>query len=381
MNRVYLDHAADTPMRSEVLRAMLPHFAALPANPSSVHAEGRAARAALDDARGIVARLLGADSREIVFTSGGTEANNAAILGVARATRARGAHLITTMIEHRSVLRAFDVLRDEGYGVTMLPVDGRGRVDPEMFARAITPRTTFASIMLANNEIGTLQPIAEMAAIARRHDVFFHTDAVQAPGKIALDVRGLGVDLLSLSAHKFSGPKGVGVLFVRRGSPFSSLLVGGGQENGFRAGTENLGAIVGCARALELAVNELPHIPEFIARLRERLEMGAAAMIPGVRIIGGDAMRVPQISSMAFANVDAAALLVRLDLDGIAASAGSACAGGALERSHVAVAVGVPASAGVIRFSLGTITTEDDITRVLNRLPEMVRAVRLEVRS
>jgi cysteine desulfurase len=381
MKRVYLDHAATTPMRSEVVEAVSVHLTTHLANPSSLHTEGRAARLVLDDARAVVARCLCADPREVLFTSGGTEANNTAILGVARARRREGLHVITTAIEHRAALRAFDVLGSEGFTVTTLEVSGEGSIDPQMFARAITPQTTFASIMLANNEIGTLQPLAECAEIARARGIVLHSDAVQAGGQIALDCRRLGVDLLSLSAHKFGGPKGVGVLYVRRGTPLLPWLVGGGQENGLRAGTENLAGIVGCATALRLATDELSRNAERMTSLRGRCEAGILAAVPHAWVIGAATPRLPKIAGIAFANVNAEELLIRLDLEGIAVSAGSACAAGAVEPSHVLAAMGVPASVGVIRFSLGIMTTEDETVFLINRLPEIVRVLRVEVAS
>lgn len=383
MNRIYLDYAATTPIRREAFEAMSAHLACAAANPSSLHTEGRAARAALDDARAIVAGCLHAKPREIVFTSGGTEANNLAIFGVARARRADGLHVITSAIEHRATLRAFEVLRDEGFEATVLPVDGQGRVDSQEFARAITPRTTFASIMLGNNEIGTLQSIVEIAAIARAHGIVFHTDAVQAGGKIPLDMKALGIDLLSLSAHKFEGPQGIGVLYVRQGTPIAGLLVGGGQESGLRAGTENIAGIVGCATALAPATAEAPQAFERIGLLRDRLEAGVQALVPGVRANGAGAQRLPHISSMGFPGVDAGELLVHLDLGGIAVSTGSACAAGVPEPSHVLAALGVPARVrgGVIRFSLGRMSTDDEITSVLNRLPSIMQAFPAKERS
>jgi cysteine desulfurase len=383
MKRIYLDYAATTPIRREALEAMLPHLSCGAANPSSLHSEGRAARAALDDARAIVANCLHAKPREIVFTSGGTEANNLAILGVARARRAHGMHLITSAIEHRATLRAFDVLRDEGFEATTLPVDGQGRVDAREFACAITPGTTFASIMLGNNEIGTLQPIVEIAAIARAHGIVLHTDAVQAAGKIPLDVKALGVDLLSLSAHKFEGPKGVGILYARQGTPLAGLLVGGGQESGLRAGTENIAGIVGCATALAPATADGPRAFERIALLRDRFEAGVQALVPGACANGAAAQRLPHISSIGFPGVDAGELLVHLDLGGIAASSGSACAAGAAERSHVLAALGIPArsAGGVIRFSMGRMSTDDEISSVLNRLSSIMQAVPAEERT
>jgi cysteine desulfurase len=378
--RIYADHAATTPLRDEVLEAMLPHFGTYGFNASSLHAEGRAARSALDDARARTARLLGAKASEIVFTGGGSEADNLAILGAARAARGRGRHAITAATEHHAVLHAFEVLREDGFDVTVLPVDGDGRIDPSVFAAAFRPDTTLVSLMLANNELGTLHPIAELARIARARvpGIVVHTDAVQAPGRVPLDVGALGVDLLSLSAHKFYGPKGVGMLYVRRGTPLASLVVGGGQEHGLRAGTENVAGIVGFARAFELAVAELPAETQRLRALRDGFEAAAAA-IPGTRVNGAGADRLPNVSSIAFPDADATALLVNFDLAGVAVSAGSACAAGSTEPSHVLNAIGAPAWArtGTLRFSFGKLTSREDVERLKAMLPLL--AVRLGV--
>jgi cysteine desulfurase len=376
MSRIYLDHAATTPVRREVLEAMLPFFGGY--NASSMHAEGRAARAALDTARASVARILGATLREIVFTGSGTEADGLAIAGVAHARVERGRHVVTTAIEHHAVLHAVDALEAQGWEVTRLPVDDRGLVDPAAFAAALTPRTTLASVMLANNEIGVVQPIAELARIARAGGVVFHTDAVQAAGWLPLDVEALGVDLLSLSSHKFSGPKGVGVLYVRRGTPLEPQIVGGGQEHGLRSGTENLAGIVGFARALELAEVERPAASAQVAALRDRLEREILAAIPEVVVNAAGAPRLPSILSVAFADVTSDALLIRLDLEGIAASAGSACAAGSLEASHVAAAIGLAPRhrLGVLRLSLGRTTTPAEVDDVTRRLPAVLEGIR-----
>jgi cysteine desulfurase len=374
MKRIYLDFAATTPVRPEVTAAMLPHLGEHACNPSSLHSEGRAARAALDEARECVARLLNAKAREIIFTSSGTEANNLAIFGVARARRAQGKHVITSATEHHAVLRAFDVLRDEGFSVTVLPVDAQGRVEPAAFARAITLQTTFASIMLANNETGTLNAISEIAAIAREREVVLHTDAVAAAGQLPLDVSALGIDALSLSAHKFAGPKGAGVLYVCQGTPLAPLIVGGAQELGARAGTENVAGIVGLASALELATREMPVAVPRTARLRDELEAGIKAALPAVRVNGAGAPRLAGTANVSFPNVESATLLARLDLEGVAASAGSACAAGSAQPSHVIEALGLPrwARDGAVRFSLGTTTTQAEIEDVLKRLPGIV---------
>ncbi len=376
MDRIYLDHAATTAARPEVVAAMVPLLGG-GFNPSSLHAEGRAARAALDDARASVAQVLSAAPREIVFTGGGSEANVLAIVGAARAAVTRGRHVVTAVTEHHAVLHAFDVLERDGWQVTRLPVGASGLVDSAAFAAALTPQTTLASMMLANNEIGVIQPIARLAAIARECGVLFHTDAVQAAGWLPLDVEALGVDLLSLSAHKFSGPKGVGALYVRRGTPLEPLIVGGGQEHGLRAGTENVAGIVGLAVALRLAEAERADQAPRVAALRDRLE-AAIAGIPGVAINGAGAPRLPATLSVAFADVPSDALLIRLDLDGIAASAGSACAAGSLEPSHVAAALGLDGRyrLGVVRFSLGRETTGREIDSVIARLPALVAGVR-----
>jgi cysteine desulfurase len=377
MARIYLDHAATTPVRPEVVEAMVPLLGG-GYNPSSLHAEGRAARAAVDTARETVARVLGAAPREIVFTGGGSEADVLAVAGAARALRARGRHVVTTAIEHHAVLHAVEVLERDGWRVTRLPVDERGLVDPDTFAAALTPETTVASVMLANNELGVIEPVARLAALARERGVLFHTDAVQAAGWLPLDVRELGVDLLSLSAHKFHGPKGVGVLYVRRGTPLEPLIVGGGQEHGLRAGTENVAGIAGFATALALAEAERPATAPRLAALRDRLQDGILAAVPDAAVNGADAPRLPGVLSVAFAGAPSDALLMALDLDGIAASAGSACAAGSLEPSHVVAALGVPEThrLGVIRFSLGRATTDAEIDDVLRRLPALVARVR-----
>ena len=377
MARIYLDHAATTAARPEVVDGMVPLLSG-GFNPSSLHAEGRAARAALDDARAGVARILGAAPREIVFTGGGSEADVLAILGAARAAASRGRHVVTTAIEHHAVLHAVDVLERDGWEITRLPVDARGLVDPGAFAAALSPRTTLASVIDANNEIGVVQPIAELAALARARGIVFHTDAVQAAGWLPLDVHALGVDLLSLSAHKVYGPKGVGALYVRAGTPLAPLVVGGGQEHGLRAGTENVAGIAGFARALALAEAERPEAVRRVGALRDALEAGIVAAIPEVIVNGAGAPRLPNILSVAFAGVPGDALLIRLDLEGIAASAGSACAAGSLEPSHVAAALGLDARhrLGVIRFSLGRTTTQVEIDEVVRRLPGLLAGVR-----
>ncbi|MDQ6943403.1 MAG: cysteine desulfurase [Candidatus Eremiobacteraeota bacterium] len=375
MTRIYLDHAATTPARAEVVAAMVPLLGGY--NPNSLHAEGRAARAAVDGARETVARVLGATPREIVFTGGGSESIVLAIVGAARAARGRGRHVVTVATEHHAVLHAVDVLEREGWRVTRLPVDSHGLVDPAAFAAALTPETTVASVMLANNEIGVVQAVAELARVARERGVLLHTDAIQAPGWLPLDVDALGVDLLSLSAHKFHGPKGVGALYVRRGTALEPQIVGGGQEHGLRAGTENVAGIAGFAVALALADAERPATSARVASLRDRLEAGIVAAVPDVVVNVAGAPRLANNLSVAFAGVLSDALLIRLDLEGIAASAGSACAAGSLQPSHVAAALALDGRhrRGVIRFSLGRDTTESQVDDVVARLPAILTSM------
>ena len=360
MTGIYLDHAATTPMRPEAVAAMLPLLEG-GFNPSSIHAHGRAARAALDAARAEVARVLGAAPREIVFTGGGSEADVLAIVGAARARATDGRHVVVSAFEHHAVLRAADQLEGEGWNVTRLPV-GSGVVDPAAVAAALRGDTTLVSIMLANNEIGTIAPLAEIAAAARARGVLVHTDAVQAAGWLDLDAGRLGVDLLTLSGHKVNGPKGVGALYVRRGTPLAPQIVGGPQEHGLRAGTENLAGIAGFARALSLAEAERTEAAPRVAALRDRLQ-AALAEVPGVFVLGAAAPRVPHVLAVAFRGRRSDALLMALDLEGVSASAGSACAAGSLEPSHVVAALGLGPedAAGVVRFSLGRTTSAAEV--------------------
>jgi cysteine desulfurase len=375
---MYLDFAATTPVRQEVIEAMLPHFAQNGYNASSVHAEGRAARAALDDARDRAARCLGAKSKEIVFTGGGSEADNLALIGTARALHGRGRHIVSAATEHHAILHALDALREDGWDVTLLAVDADGNVEPRAFAAALRPDTVLASVMYVNNEIGTVQPIARLAAAAHERGALFHTDAVQGAAYLPLDVAALGVDLLSLAAHKFYGPKGTGLLYVREGTPLLPILHGGSQEFAKRAGTENVAGIVGLTTALELALDERTEAAARIAALRERFEQRVLERVPDVRVNGGGAMRAPHISNLSFLGVTSEQLLMRLDIDGIAVSAGSACASGAVEPSHVIAALGLPQEwmRGVIRFSLGRTTAQADIDRAAEVLEQAVADLR-----
>jgi len=376
--RIYLDNAATTPVRAQALEAMLPYFSEHGYNASSVHAEGRAARAALDDARTRVARCIGAKSKEIVFTGGGSEADNLALIGVARALRDRGRHLVSTAIEHHAVLHALDALRDESFEVTLLAVDADGSVGVDEFSAALRPDTILASVMYVNNEIGTVQPVAQLAAAARANGTLFHTDAVQAAAYLPIDVGALGVDLLSLSAHKFNGPKGTGVLYAREGTPILPLIYGGSQEFAKRAGTENVAGIMGLTVALELALDERSENSGRVGALRDRFEAQVAARISGVRVNGREVLRAPHISNLSFVGVTSEQLLMRLDLDGIAVSAGSACASGAVEPSHVIAALGLPDAwmRGVVRFSLGRSTTQGEIDRTVEVLERAVADLR-----
>jgi cysteine desulfurase len=360
---IYLDHAATTPLRREALEAMLPYLTENFGNASSAHGFGQRARAGLDDAHEKVAHALGATPREIVFTSGGTEANNLAIKGAAWAGKARGHRIVTTTVEHHSVGHTVRYLEKFGFEIVEVPVDRYGRVDPDEVEAATTSRTVLVSVMLANNEVGTVQPIAEIGARIRRHKgVLFHTDAVQAAPHLDIDLRALDVDLLTIAAHKFEGPKGMGALYIRHGTNILAQQHGGAQERYRRAGTENVAGAVGMARALELVVAERA---ETAARVRDLRDSLAAAICTadGVQATGHPTQRLPGIASFVVAGVDGSAVTVALDLAGVACSTGSACVSGATEPSHVLSAMGYPAeeARGALRFSLGRTTTPAEI--------------------
>ena len=380
MASIYLDHAATTPVRPEVVEAMLPYLGERAGNPSSVYAYGREARRAVDDAREEIAALLGARPQELLFTSGGTESDNAAIKGVAFAARNRGGgnHVITSQIEHHAVLHTCEWLEQFGVETTYLPVDRYGRVEPDAVAQAITDRTALISVMLANNEVGTIEPIAEIGRIARERKIAFHTDAVQAGGALPLDVRALNVDLLSLAAHKFYGPKGVGLLYVRSGARWQPQQQGGAQERNRRAGTENTAGIVGMATALRLAHAEMAQETARVAALRDRLVDGLLERIPRGELTGHPTERLPNSASFVFEHVEGESILLSLDVKGIYASSGSACTSGALEPSHVITALGyAPEIArGSLRLTLGRENTEADVTRVLDELPPAIEVLR-----
>lgn len=381
MQHIYLDHNATTPVHPAVLEAMLPYFAAEFGNPSSAHHFGQRGRHAVEGARESVAALIGARSSEIVFTSGGTEADNAAIFGVvAHALRMQGKfaaappHVITTTIEHDAVLNTCRALEARGVSVTYVAVGRDGIVSPDAIRAALRPETALISAMRANNEIGTLQPIEEIGAIASEADILFHTDAVQSAGKNLVDVNRLGVDLLSLSAHKFHGAKGAGALFVRRGTAVDPLLYGGPNERGRRAGTENVAAIVGLGKAAELARADLAEISAHFAGLRDRLEQGLLACIPGARVNGDPTRRVPNTSNVMLPGVESESLVIALDLAGLACSAGAACSSGAVDASHVLTAIGLtPAEARAsLRFSVGRTNTREEIDKALELISAAV---------
>jgi len=373
---VYLDHGATSPLREEVLEAMLPFLKERYGNPSSLHSPGRVIRQAVEEAREKTALALGAEPDEIFFTSGGTESNNIAIRGAARARRSKG-HLITTSIEHHAVLDVCKGLAEDGFSVTYLPVDRYGLVSLEMVEKALRPDTFMISIMMANNEVGTIEPVAEIGALARERGVLFHTDAVQAVGQIPLDLRELKIDLLTLSAHKFNGPKGVGALYVRRGTPVAPLYDGGGQEKALRPGTENVPGIVGLARALELAVEELPEKTRHLLALRRRLIEGLLAIDDTV-LNGHPTARLPGNVNVSFNYIEGEALLLGLDLEGIAASSGSACTAGSPEPSHVLLAMGLghQLARGSLRLTLGRENSDACLDHLFSVLPPLVERLR-----
>ncbi len=377
---IYLDHAATTPLDPRVLEAMTPYFSQVFGNPSSVYRVAREARKALDEARQTVADILHASPQEVVFTSGGTEGDNLAIKGVAlaMARQGKGRHIITGQIEHHAVLHACESLEAAGFEVTYLPVDDDGLLHPQTLEEAIRPDTVLVSIMYANNEVGTIEPIVDLAGIAHAHGVYFHTDAVQAAGFLSLDVEELGVDLLSISAHKFYGPKGVGMLYVRRGVPLLPLIEGGAQERRRRAGTENVPGIVGLATALRLVQEERDSLSAHCAHLRDRLFEGLLGAIPFARLNGHRTQRLPNNVNLCFEFVEGESVLLKLDQLGICASSGSACTSGALEPSHVLRAMGVPpeVALGSLRLTVGRMNTSEQIERVLSVLPGIIEELR-----
>ena len=378
MERIYMDNAATTRVKPEVLEAMLPYYGEVFGNPSTIYYYGREAHKALDHARQQVAAAIGADKDEIYFTSCGTESDNWAIKGAAFAHQKKGNHIITSVIEHHAVLHTCGWLERHGFEVTYLHVDEYGRVNPADVEKAITDQTILISIMFANNEIGTIQPIAEIAKIARAHNILFHTDAVQAVGAVLVNVHELGVDMLSLSGHKFYAPKGVGALYIRRGVRIDTHQHGGAQERGKRGGTENMAQIVGLGKAIELATADVEGHAKKLAHMRDRLIDGILAEIPEVRLNGHRTERLPNNVNVSIRYIEGEALLLRLDLAGIAASSGSACTSGSLDPSHVLLAIGLPheIAHGSLRLSLGDFNTEHDVDVVLEKLPQIVSTLR-----
>ena len=377
MRRIYLDNAATTAVSPEVLEAMLPYFTQVWGNASSIHGFGRESKRAIETARRQVMKALNAAApQEIYFTAGGTESDNWAIKAVAM-TKGNG-HIITTAIEHHAVLHTCQWLEKQGYEVTYLPVDEYGRVTAAQVEKALRADTILVSVMAANNEVGTIQPIAEIGKLCRGKGVLFHTDAVQAVGAMPIDVQAMNIDLLSLSGHKLHGPKGAGALYVRRGVKLDSYIHGGAQERGFRAGTENVPGIVGLGKAIELAQANLAENAARMTMLRQRLIGGLMQRIPGTRLNGHPTERLPGNANLSFDKVEGEALLLRLDLVGVAGSSGSACTSGTLDPSHVLLALGLTQAQanGALRLSIGTDTTEEEIDQVLDILPPIVEDLR-----
>jgi cysteine desulfurase len=378
MRRIYLDHAATTPVHPEVAKAMLPYFTEAFGNPSSIYSYGQEARGAIEEARTKVAKLIGARRDEIIFTSGGTEANNFALKGAAYANESKGNHIITTAIEHHAVLEPCKFLEKRGFTITYLPVDKYGLVDPDDVKKAITAKTILISVMHANNEVGTIEPVAEIGEIAREAGVYFHTDAVQTAGHVPVNVDELKVDLLSISAHKFYGPKGIGALYVRKGTKLVPFMHGGQQEKRRRAGTENVPGIVGLGKAAELAGQEMDKEAKRQAYLRDKLIGGLMEKIEHLHLNGHPRKRLPNNINISVDFVEGESMLLNLDLEGICASTGSACSSASLEPSHVLLALGVPPEQahGSLRFTLGRENTEADVERVLEVLPRIVGKLR-----
>ena len=374
---VYMDHAATTYAAPEVVEAMLPYFSEKFGNPSSVYGIGQENKAAVDEARAKVAAAINAEPNEIYFTAGGTESDNWVLKGVAFANIRKGKHIITTAVEHHAVLHAAEWLQSQGFEVTYLPVDQYGMVSPADVEKAIRPDTILISVMYANNEVGTIQPIAEIGAIARAHGIYFHTDAVQAVGHVPIDVKVEHIDMLSLSGHKFYGPKGIGVLYIRRGVRIQNLLHGGAQESRHRAGTENVAGIVGLGAAIERSVAAMPEESARLTAMRDHM-IRELLKIPASHLNGHPTQRLPNNVNITFEYIEGEGILLLLNMFGICASTGSACNSASLEPSHVLTAMGVPheIAHGSVRLTLGERNTEEDVSYVLEKLPEVVRKLR-----
>ncbi len=377
--RIYMDYSATTPVKKEVVEAMIPYFENIYGNPSSFHSFGRESKSAVDKARAQVASLINAKTNEVYFTAGGTESDNWAIEGVAFAHKNKGNHIITTKIEHHGVLHVCEYLeKQHGFEVTYLDVDAEGKVNPQDVENAIKDTTILISIMFANNEIGTIQPIKEIGDIAKKHKVIFHTDAVQAAGSVNIDVTELNIDLVSMSSHKIYGPKGLGALYIKTGTKLHSFVHGGAQERRRRAGTENVPAIIGYGKACELAKEGMqPHIDE-LTRLRDKLRDGVLAKIPYTIVNGSLEDRLPGNMNFSFEFIEGEGILLLLDMMGIAASSGSACTSGSLDPSHVLMAIGLPheQAHGSLRLSIGDFTTEEDIDYIIENLPPVIERLR-----
>ena len=375
---IYMDNAATTPTRQEVLDDMLPYFNIQYGNPSSVYSLGSRSRTAVEKSREIIGNMINAEEREIFFTAGGTEADNWAVRGVAYANKDKGNHIITSKVEHQGIIHTCEYLEKQGFAVTYLDVDEYGIVDLEQLEESITDETILISIMFANNEIGTVQPIKEIGEIAKERNIYFHTDAVQAIGNIRIDVDELNIDMLSMAAHKFHGPKGIGALYIRRGVKIDPLIIGGGQERNRRAGTENVPGIVGMGKAIELAYENLDEKNEKLIQLRERLIKGIFDNIDHVRLNGHPTKRLPGNVNICFEFIEGESLLLSLDMEGIAGSSGSACTSGTLEPSHVLLSIGLPheIAHGSLRLSLGDNNTAEEVDYVVEKLVGIVSRLR-----
>lgn len=378
MRKVYLDNAATTALSPKVLEKMMPYLTGIYGNASSPHSFGQTARIGVEHAREQVARAINADPSEIVFTGCGTESDNTVLFGVAERYAKKGDHIITTNVEHHAILHSCAALEKKGIKVTYLPVDKDGLVTPEQVRDAITDKTILVSVMFANNEVGTIMPIPEIAAVCHEKGVLFHTDAVQAAGHVPVDVKAMGIDMLSISGHKFHGPKGVGVLYERKGIRLPSYIIGGEQEKGRRAGTENVAGIVGLGEALELAVTNMSETSARMTRMRDRLIEGIEATIPEVKLNGHRTKRLPNNVNFSIKYIEGESILLMLDMAGIAASSGSACTSGSLDPSHVLLALGLTheVAHGSVRMTLGDDTTDEDIDYVLETLPKVAHRLR-----